>query len=92
MKTKIKNLITICTILVFSMIGIASSENNSNVNNEEATEAEPMDYIDTEEEVKTYKCQWCSDEFSGGGRHMNGVGDFCSRKCVEEYRISESFK
>ena len=46
MKTKMKNLITITSIIVFSMIAIASSEDNSNVNNEEATEENPMDNID----------------------------------------------
>jgi hypothetical protein len=46
MKTKMKNLITITSIIVFSMIAIASSEDNSKVNNEEATEENPMDNID----------------------------------------------
>lgn len=114
MKTKMKNFITITSIIVFSIIAIASSEDNTNVNNEEATEEEPMDYIEDvpyventpdEEEVKTYKCQWCGDIFSGTGYYAVGAdpspaktsegleewdNDYCSRKCAEEYCFSEN--
>jgi hypothetical protein len=115
MKTKMKNLITITSIIVFSMIAIASSEDNSNVNNEEATEEEPMDYIEDvpyventpdEEEVKTYKCQWCGDIYTGFGYYTQGTSvqevvteelkkwdnKYCSRKCAEEYLFNEENK
>ncbi len=58
-------------------------------------QAQQIESIKLEDEMlqePNYKCEWCSDEFTRGGKHIDGVGDFCSRKCVEEYRISESFK